>query len=99
MARLLFLQLLKVSESVLAVCWCNGKVLGAASVTVFEVEAMNFAFSASPKQHVACMATTAHLGTQCKPLCVLMPQIILGSAANQLSPKSKQMEVNHFPVQ
>ena len=61
---LLILQLLNVSESAVAVCWCNRNVLDAASVAVFEVEAMHFAFVSASKQHVACTATTECLVTQ-----------------------------------
>ena len=61
---LLILQLLNVSESAVAVCWCNPNVLDAASVAVFEVEAMHFAIASASKQHVACMATTECLVTQ-----------------------------------
>ena len=64
-SMLLILQLLKVSESAVAVSWCNRNVLGAASVAaIVEVEAMHFAFISASKQHVACRATTECLFTQ-----------------------------------
>ena len=64
-SMLLFLQLLKVSESAVAVPWCNRNALGVASVAVIvEVEATHFAFISASKQHVACAATTDCHGTQ-----------------------------------